>query len=113
MPIASSMLKKGINEAKALTAMVRINGIAEKTRIFNLLQDPLGYDIALEACILLNDSIINSSRGTKDYSVVKEIFVQLEKHKKYSDDRLENVTETIIKMNATDYLNELNTVLKD
>ncbi len=113
VPIASSMLKKGINEAKALTAMVRINGIAEKTRIFNLLQDPLGYDIALEACILLHDSIINSSRGTKDYSVVKEIFVQLEKHKKYSDDRLENVTETIIKMNATDYLNELNTVLKD
>jgi len=113
VPIASSMLKKGINEAKALTAMVRINGIAEKTRIFNLLQDPLGYDIALEACILLHDSIINSSRGTKDYSVVKEIFVQLEKHKKYSDDRLENVTETIIKMNATDYLNELNTVLRD
>jgi hypothetical protein len=113
VPIASSMLKKGINEAKALTAMVRINGTAEKTRIFNLLQDPLGYDIALEACILLHDSIINSSRGTKDYSVVKEIFVQLEKHKKYSDDRLENVTETIIKMNATDYLNELNTVLRD
>ncbi len=113
VPIASSMLKKGINESKALTALIRINGKSEKTRIFNLLQDPLTYDMALEASISLHDSILNSSAGTKDYCVVKEILIQLEKHKKYSDDRLDNVLATMIEMNATDYLNELNKVLKD
>ena len=104
-PIALNMLKKGVREEQALIALIRLNGESEQNRLKEYLSDSAKFDYALVPAKVFHETV------NKKAEIPKLILENLNKFKNNSTRRVDKVVETLIKMDQTEWLSKLESVI--
>jgi hypothetical protein len=104
--IISNMLKKGVREGQALSALIRINGKAELKKVEKYLADSVKYEIALRPALVLHREL------GKDSEIPKTILTSLGKHKNNSVRRIDKTVNAFIQMGQVNWFNKMDSVIK-
>ena len=104
--IISNMLKKGVREEQALSALVRINGKAEIKKVEKYLADSVKYEMALKPALVLHREL------GKESEIPKTILTSLGKHKNNSVRRIDRTVNAFIQMGQVNWFNKMDSVIK-
>lgn len=105
VPILNTILKEELFEAKALEALVKINGKDELNRVNKYLNDSGKFNLTLKAAEILHDSLYSSSN-------VPKIVLSALNHIQINDlSIIDNVVEFLIQTNQEIWFSKLDSII--